>query len=353
MWFVELIKLLESDGAEFFPYCKEYPYQRITAKVSVNDDVKTVFTPDPEAGYEIDDVVFNLDKFNMSVRAKVRGTINIPEAHLYGLDTNYPTYIWRTFTFLRAGEVHYKHMVALVSEELAETLVKEGLVIGTSPDGRIIIDISRCEVLPNTDEPQPLSREKFCCAHRQEIMSMAELKVLKHYYSLLKPKIPEEPNSYDEGVQRILADHFIKPDGSFSPPSSVSGEEVGFGKEITLQVKIKGLSSLPSVAAVEKKLSSGKPLTEAESLMAPAYEYVKAKMTYDNESMSEWLRNRIRLVKGELFDQRSAIIMAKLAMMKQYPWFKEPAESASCNGEDIVEQCRDDRYEFTIIRSAK
>ena len=337
MRFIDLVYYLHMHNAEFFPYYPEYPYKRTTAKVSVNEGVKATFIPNPDLGYLVDDIVFNLDRLNISVRTVVKGTVHIPDAPLFGMPADYPTHIYRTFTFIKDGEIHYKTMVVKVTEEFAEKLTDLGIVQQLLPDGRIVIDVSRCQYVPNVPFT-PIDRSWFSANHVVEAELAARVKVFKHYYSLVKPRTSEEPSNFEEGVQRLLADNYIKPDGSFSPPSSVSEEVEDSGPATTLEVKIKGLSSLPSIASLEKKLNSNKKLTMSESLLHQHYLEVQYKMTYNNNELAEILLTELKKAKRQLLAVRSEIIFHKLQLMTAYPWFDSPADMATCNPDELVEQ---------------
>jgi len=131
------------------------------------------------------------------------------------------------------------------------------------------------------------------------------------------------PVTYSDKVVEYLTEFHIK-DGIFSPPTSkVEATDYYMGK--TFEIKIKGLSSLPKVTDVEAKVSSGKKLTTADSMIAgglSALKKVTAGISAEKAKVVA-VQNELDTVKSELRALRGQLMRQKFAVVMGKSWFDE------------------------------
>jgi hypothetical protein len=103
----------------------------------------------------------------------------------------------------------------------------------------------------------------------------AQQKVFKYYRELNFKKVSKSfIEKYGEDATNYLKDFGLTDYNGFAPKTVQSTEVNDVVQVPLLTIKAKGLSSLPSVEAVLKKMESGKSLTISETLMSvPINEY--------------------------------------------------------------------------------
>lgn len=92
-------ELVNDNDNKFLPH--KLKYDRIKTKTS---DTSRFVPNYNEEGYSFKNLVFNTKRANLSFMIKIEGTVNIEP--LYNLPENFPTFIFKTFTFIRDGELH-------------------------------------------------------------------------------------------------------------------------------------------------------------------------------------------------------------------------------------------------------
>jgi hypothetical protein len=98
----------------------------------------------------------------------------------------------------------------------------------------------------------------------------------------------------------------------------VSNQEILSGDSYEtreLEYYLKGVSSLPSINDVNKKLASSKPLTKSEKFI---YDKIKE---YEGKSKSVITRN-LKSVKTELLEDRATLSAQKMAIILTGDWIE-------------------------------
>jgi len=225
-----------------------------------------------ENGVSINTLVYNESRPNVSINTNQKGFVKLPQgkAHQYSLPIEFPTRIYRNYTIIKDGIKNLKVLPLRLTEDTFKTLKMNAILNDESYDSSktYLVDLNSIPVI-NRNMVKKVSAKDFFSNYMMLQDLKAKQKVLKFFLEkeTVSAKFIEQ---YETDAAMYLDSIGIKEYG-FSP--KVSKEKSGdfyYSKE--LNIKAEGLSALPSVNAVIKKITEGKKLNNADSLMA---KYIK------------------------------------------------------------------------------
>jgi hypothetical protein len=320
--------------------------QKITAELS-KKNVKIEFkNSNPERGYALTDLVWNSERANLSVRIRIEGEAILPEND-FNID-KVASYKYNTFTLVKDGIVNVKKLPVLWSPELHNILVKNkvgftmcaDLYNAEVPDGKgdarfgqtVIIDLTSIPLV-NRGMVKAISANALAEKEWELKKLQGDKKVYDYYRKELFPKTSK---SFVDMLGQEAAD-WLKTVGvtdynGFNPLTDAA-ETTDFYMSVNLATKIKGLSSLPKVVDVQKKIGNGAVFKLNEWVMVDALKKYHAQMDSDlYQSLSDeqkigvlktylitksdLLNNRRRAVLQEIAEIKFALILSK-------KWFTE------------------------------
>lgn len=328
-------KLMEDDDASFYPYHKGFVYNKVSKPTAVNDDYAK-FVAEDNVACVMDDLVWHESRLNLSVRSIIHGTIDLKDkegvtASSVGLTDNYPVFVYRNYTFIKDGIVNVKKFYVSTSAETKQYFVDKGIVIDDGDDfdcdGVYGLDISSLPAINRAMAEGNTSAKAMCTLLKRENEITGELKALKNF---LKVEF-DNASSYEtklisEQQKAFLEANGVDVDkgGVYSPKvDAVESTDMYVAKKF--EIKIKGLSSLPSVNAVMKKITEGKKRTLSESVVEVGItKYDAFKASNDDEDMRKlWLNKEIAKLKAELKGIRPNVQKSKFAIILGKKWFDE------------------------------
>lgn len=235
------------------------------------------FTPDnPNKGYVIKDLVWNETRPNISFMISVDGTVDLSNteyAKKKKVPAKFHTRIHRNYTVIRDGIVNMDIIPMKLSEASFLALRRENIVPGKyDSDAVYEINIRDLPIL-NQANIKNMSAKKLGQFQFLLLSYKAEQKIYKYFKELWAgKKTSEDWNSlYGEEITNWLKEMGLTSYNGFNPKRTVA-ESTDFYYGVEMKVSLKGMSNLPSVSDLEKKINSGKNLTVSEQLLYPAYE---------------------------------------------------------------------------------
>jgi hypothetical protein len=239
-------------------------------------------------GYPIDDLVFNQDRANLSLRFKIPGTINLLNALPAELVNKLPflfhTHRYHTLPVVADGLVNVDVLPMLLSPETQAKLdqlmwnekrLPTGVVeyepSGLNDNGEVVLlHLSRLPVI-NRKMVKASSAKALFLLKYEQLKAQAAQKVWNHLVKAKFPKVSQGlVEQYGLEAANWLESQGIK-DYGFSP-KTVQGEasDVYIAKEI--KVSLKGLMSLGSVKVedVLGKVVNGDKVAGLAALLVPA-----------------------------------------------------------------------------------
>lgn len=119
-------ELVNDSGNKFLPH--KLKYDRIKTKTSDTSG----FTPSyNQEGYSFKNLVWNTKRANLSFMVRIEGTVSIEP--LYNLPENFPTFIFKTFTFIRDAQLHTPVIPVNLTKTTKE-LLKDLIITTDSQD---------------------------------------------------------------------------------------------------------------------------------------------------------------------------------------------------------------------------
>jgi hypothetical protein len=230
-------------------------------------------------GYSLDALVFAEERPNISIMVRKNGTVDIsdyiPEEFKDALPTEIKTFIYRNYAIIKDGIVNVDVLpVRLTKKTLAKLIKKIGMDVITHIEGNLYTLNLRALPVINRMMIRDVSAKSLCNKQYELIKLQAMQKVYNTYRKEWSDrKSVGFIDTFGEEISDWLKEIGITDYSGFAPKRVVA-ESTDFylGKE--LNVKIKGLSTLPSVNDVKKRIASGK-LTPSAALMADAIQEVE------------------------------------------------------------------------------
>ena len=349
---LDLLQLLsEDDNNLVYPNHEAFGYKRIGAGSKQRDDSVKFEINDKTKGYPVSGIVFNEDRPNVSFRVKYDGTVTLPEdkRNEFNLPEKINSFIYRNYTIIRDGIVNIRKLPVSLTEKTLEVLRAEN-VVGTDvkPGEVFVLDTTKIPVINRNMVKSVSAKDTFNKVFKLEQLKAAQ-KVFKFYRDQFAPKKSEGfAVVYGEDAAAWLKEVGVTDYNGFNPPSdSVPMTDVYTATE--LKISIKGLSSLPSVNDVLKKVAGGKALTLRESLLHPSIikvnEFLESDLCKNASSSDElyktWLKSETNNIISQVRVLNKEISQTKFAIILGHVWFNdlaagESSMSLTINGFDVV-----------------
>ncbi|MDR5209329.1 vWA domain-containing protein [Salmonella enterica subsp. enterica serovar Typhimurium] len=243
----------------------------LALKLAEHEEWTPSFEPANDLGViPISDLVYNSERPNISVRTIQHGTVAVPEfaQKKYGLPEELDTFQWRNYTIVKDGIINVKTLPFKADAEVVQKLVEMGVHVFGGPE----VFILNLESVPlvNRAMTKNISAASFFADNVRLEALKGKQKVLKFYRDALVGKGNAKGLAIQYGAEaaEYLSGVGIR-DYGFSPKTETK-ESTDFYMSRELNVKIAGASSLPSIAAVQKKIAENKKLNAGDQFIARA-----------------------------------------------------------------------------------
>lgn len=248
-----------------------FDYKRTTRK---SDAVEMLprFIPSPVAQVSLNSLTFNSSRPNVSISTTVKGMVELPEND-FGLK-HVSSFITRNYTIIKDGIRNMSKLPVTVPEASFDKFVDYPHDILEISNGfvYVVFDLNRIPVI-NRFYVETVDLSRFALNAQIIESTKAELKVLNHLLTESgdSSKISELIELYGEDCAQWLSTVGVRNYG-FSPVGTKSVEVTDQYESIQVDYKIKGLSSLPSIKAVNDKIDANKKLNLGDTLIKEALE---------------------------------------------------------------------------------
>lgn len=299
---------------------------------------------DGSEGYSVSNITFNEDRPNVSILVRKTGTVDlsarIPEnlkgAGLGKVPERIGTFVYRNYTVIRDGIVNVNQLpVSLTDATKARIRVEvdAGRLPATTLAYNDGCDVLNLEGLPvvNRASVKSVSARKLFETQWALLKAQAAQKVLKSYQSThTEGKVSEGYAAlYGDEAATWLKDQGVTDFNGFNP-KSVQTEATDVYQSKSLEVKVKGYSSLPSMTKYAEMAVKGK-FNGPALLMQPTVERVEkflASDTYKNVAdpkalLKAWLHSETQLAVQECRKLLFEIAQMKTAITVGNCWFQE------------------------------
>jgi hypothetical protein len=294
--------LAEDDDNRLLLDSPDFKYTRI-GRATVDpagDDALKFEAADEPNGYPVHNLTFNEDRPNISVLIRKEGTVDLSKKlgkkEHPKVPRAFPTFIHRNYAIVKDGLINVNRLPVRLTKGTLQRLTKDGMPIEAiqNPEGEtleqtrgkvkkaaadrpvnVVLDLRAIPII-NRKMVKDVSAKTLFEKAYELLKAQAAQKV---YNTVKKEKFPRESEGfkmvYGEEAATWLKEAGITDFNGFNP-KRVQAEASDFYLAKELSVKIKGLSSLPSLNEYNKQAAKGK-LNAGAGLMAP---YVKEVETF-------------------------------------------------------------------------
>lgn len=317
----------------------------LAAKLVEHEEWKPEFTSTQEL-VAMNKIVTNGNRPNISISTSMNGFVTIPLGYQvkYGLPETVASKITRNYTIVKDGIINMKTIPVIMPLDKLAGVVEAGAIVEMyqstlTKAGEVAVLVHVGKVpLVNRAMTKGLSGKDFLTKNVELHALKARQKVLKFYREELVGKVNAVglAGLYGDEAAKMLSEKGIR-DYGFSPLVAKT-EATDFYMSKELNVKVKGLSSLPAVNAVLKKVQAGKKLNAGDFVMHEAIrEYEGMKLVLTEDQLKDWIKDetketidKVRVLQGELSKIMYGIVVA-------HSWFcdmelDESAMTVSYNG---------------------
>jgi len=233
-------------------------------------DIKLDKVPD---GVAITNLVYNEKRPNISLQIRREGTVDLDGTDAPDpLPGKLPSFVWRNYTIVKDGLLNVSQLPVVLTEETVKKLrdFEIGELFAGKPSTLFLDSLP----IINRRMVQETSAKVLFGLQYELQKARAAQKVFNHYHKDRfgdGHRTAKIAGTYGDEAANWLKEQGIT-DGGFNPKTKAAeAQDYYIGKE--LSVALKGLSSLPKVDDVKKKL--GGKLTPSQALMAPFVEEIE------------------------------------------------------------------------------
>lgn len=330
---LDLFAILDNDpDVRFYPRHEAFSYKRIGVKhEQVDSELKFAIAPATSVSFS---TVWHKSRLNLSVSCSIPGTVTLKDesqAKSLGLPAVVHTNVFRTYTIVKDGLLNVDTLPLSMSSETFDKLDGLGLLLPGSkwrPGAVYPIKLDTIPVINRAIAEDYLSATQLLKSFYQSLVLGTEINVLKKIRDGYFPKTEADKTAklaavYSQEAVDYLKAHGIT-DSGFRPETS-KGQPSDWYIAQTIEIKAGGLSTIPTIEAVEKVMQAGKKLTPAQQLVAKSLTIVDKAAT---DQMPDALKkalldNEIRVRQNQLKGHREYIQRAKFAVILGKRWFSE------------------------------
>lgn len=280
---VDLLDTLsKTTGVKLITSSPLFKYKSIGRKSTYENELPK-FIPNPDIGVNMNKLVFNSERPNVSINTVINGTIELPENE-FSLES-VDSHIFRNYTIIRDGILNVN--------ELPVTIPTDNIdILSEFPNHKVLSDSDNSVYVSFDLTKMPVINRKMvesvCLDDYIEIVASLEtakanLKVVNDMTKDSGDKSAGLKDIFGEEQAAWLSSIGIR-DYGFSKVGGKSEEVSDEYESIHVISKIKGLSSLPSIKAVQTKIELGKKLNIGDRLIANALNFYAK---FDENAISE------------------------------------------------------------------
>ncbi|QFR55707.1 hypothetical protein JC221_061 [Yersinia phage JC221] len=308
-------------------------------------------------------LVGNSSRPNISINTDLAGYVEIPVGYRqkFGLPNQIETKQVRNFTIVKDGIVNVKQLPLETDIQTLKNLRASGLTIKPlekigEDRMSVLVDFTSLPLINRAMTRGISGKEYVTDCVRLEVLK-ARQKVLKFLRdnSIGRGNAKGLADLYGEDAANWLSEQGIR-DYGFSPKVS-SGESTDVYMSKELNVKIKGASSLPAVAATVKKRDEGKKkLNNADLMIIFAYDSVQTEIkALDKDQLLKYLEVETRNAINAVRTLNNRLSRVMYGIVVGHAWFADldfEETDVTVPGKDVNEFFKDS-FECSIVLEEK
>lgn len=331
---LDVVTALTNDDTAKLWIGRGFDYKRI-GKPRKPAEGMAEFLQAPDLALALDGLVWNEKRLNLSALFTIPGMAILEENDL-GLPKEYPCIRFKTFTIVNDGRLNITSASFSMSRQTFATLQSYGVIGGmVDKDGSLTpvnawfkdvpykVDFSAVPLVNGKTVLTAPKTDYICEILSRLLIHEAELRVLNAKSKALKEAgVVVKEDGLTSEQQAFLASKGIV-NGVYRPKmEDVEASDSYIAP--TLEIAIKGYSSLPHPDKVAEKDASGnKKLTPSEELIKTTGQmYEMNQPPFETaEKLLEWLEEAKHNIRKAMSDLRAEVQRAKFAVLLGHKWF--------------------------------
>ena len=334
--------------------------KKIAAEIQSLDNWNPKFVETvSENGEEISNLVFNESRPNISLQVNKKGTIELPDdkVNQYNLPKHFNTNIVRNYTIIKDGILNIKVLPVKLEKSTFEKLKNENLVTEEYDSNKVyLLDLSKLPLI-NRSMIKNVSAVQYFTDNIKLSELKAKQKLFKYYLDIISPK--KQVNlltNYSVEAVEWLESIGIK-DYGFSPKVSIKKSgDFYYSKE--LNIKVKGLSSIPSVNTLLEKIKNNSKLNAADKMLKLALDnynnFVNSEAIMNSKVKDElikiWLEAETKSTIKEVRELQKELNRILYSIIIGQIWFDE---FSSIDENELIIKYNDEEYKVQAILEEK
>lgn len=311
-----LMDIATDDGNLLHISHPEFKYSSIGRKrevAEVNGFVPKFIHADGDIKAPISTLKFDEDRPNVSILVRNDGHVYLPKNDHFS-DEKFETFNWRNYTVIKDGIINLRYLPLILTAKTHKKLKDEGVITEDYKIGKTYLIDTKSMPVINRAMVSDISATKL-----GELASKVyELRCIQ---KAINASIKEDgidvrvgfKDKYGEDATAFLKEYGIT-EGGFSPKTVSTGDTFDAYTSKSLAVKLKGLSSIPSLNDLDKALKAGKKLTPSQSALKRGVD--AASTSTDLVKFKFEIRDQIQELVSQIVKTKFSVILGK-------KWFSE------------------------------
>ena len=301
---LDCLGLLMDDDCKFYPYHPGFQYKRIGRATKVKPGYPK-FIPTENVAIGISGLVGNQSELNLSVRAQIPGTIELPDQivtsegntlkrHEVNLPEIFPTHIFRNYTVISNALLAVTTLPLTVKNSTIATTLQDNGVLSSASDGEIsVADFTKIPICNRKRGKEANDWQAIANLAYSMLEVGSVLKVLKAKRDELDPdREAEQSVQYTPEQIAFLSACGVDRNGAFSPP--VDQEEPTDVLDVrTFEAKIDKGSPV-SIKDFTLMLEGKKKFNFVGEMMKIGHDLIEGGMPKQKGTALVWLNSQIK-----------------------------------------------------------
>ncbi|MBI4852222.1 MAG: hypothetical protein HY819_10535 [Acidobacteria bacterium] len=321
--------LMQDENAYFYPYHQDFNYKRIGIPTKTKEGYPK-FVAISEVKCPLEGLTWNSTKLNLSLRAKINGTVELTEGYKeHGFEPIFNTWIYRNYSLVRDGFLNVLVLPVSISESSFKKFQAEGVIDSTEKwsaeeqNKIFLLKLDSIPVMNRAISEGKTSATELCRKAYQELELEAKIKVFNFLKNELDPEGTKlQKTSFTPEQEAFLETNGIGRNGYAPPTEKQEATDKYYAKEF--EIKIAKHSSLPKVDEIRSKMKDAKAINPPGMLIKKGLEqYQSEAASLDEQEQLKWLDQNVIKLKSELVKIRNDMQKTKFAIILGKKWFDE------------------------------
>lgn len=293
---------------------------------------KSVKVNPVDKGYPISDLTWNEERANLSIQSTIDVELELPKNKFA---SKIKSKIIRNYTIIKDGILNVTELPLILSSSTYNKFKENELLVfkkdKTLKDGnhKVLLDFSKLPII-NTAKIRACKMSTLT----KNALKLNDYKFELKYLGYLKKEIGATATTGENlsADRKAYYESLGIKNGIYSP-KTLAEKNGDFYMALTLNSEFNGLKSIPKIEDVEKKLKSGKSLTQGEEYMKNIMAYIDTKYLSKKvgEDYKTAVKNAFDILTLKKREVQEKVAQMKFALIISRKWFTDCESFDDCH----------------------